>query len=154
MQIYSRILILIAALSLLGGCASKLREDTYTRGQARQAQVVQFGTVEHVRTVKIEGTKSGVGSTAGGALGAIGGAGVGSGRTALLVGGVVGSVAGGLAGAAIEEGVTRQDGVEVTVKLDDGTMVAVVQEVQENISFAVGDRVRLMQGSIGARVTK
>jgi outer membrane lipoprotein SlyB len=56
---------------------------------------------------------------------------------------VVGAVAGGLIGSAAEEGLTRTQGVEITVREDDGSMRAYVQEVQPNEVFRVGERVRI-----------
>ena len=56
---------------------------------------------------------------------------------------IVGALAGGLIGAAAEEGLTRTQGVEITVREDDGSMRAYVQEVQPNEVFRVGERVRI-----------
>src|SRR5690606_19653792 len=64
---------------------------------------------------------------------------------------VVGAVVGGLAGAAAEEGLTRKDGLEITVKLDNGNMVAVVQEADEQ--FHPGERVRLIESGGTTRVS-
>lgn len=66
---------------------------------------------------------------------------------------VVGAVAGGLLGAAAEEGLTRTQGVEITVREDDGTMRAYVQEVEPNQVFRVGERVRIMTVNGTSRVT-
>src|SRR3989344_1680661 len=125
---------------LLAGCGGD-----YERGQTRGVQEVQMGVVESVREVKIEGTKSGVGSTAGAVVGGVAGSEVGHGK-----GAVVGSVLGAVAGAAVEEGPTRQKGVEITVKLDGGRMIAVTQAADEE--FKVGDRVRILFGGGATRV--
>lgn len=66
---------------------------------------------------------------------------------------MVGAVAGGLLGAAAEEGLTRTQGVEITVREDDGTMRAYVQEVEPNQVFRVGERVRIMTVNGTSRVT-
>ena len=100
------------ALTVLAGCASSNRGDVYSRGEARREQSVRLATVESVRPVTIEGTKTPIGAVAGGAVGGIAGSGVGHGRGSSIAG-VLGAVGGGLAGAAIEEGVTRKQGVEV-----------------------------------------
>jgi len=56
-----------------------------------------------------------------------------------------------LAGSAIEENVTRQPGLEITVRLDGGRMTAVTQAADE--SFRPGDRVRVLTSYDGtARV--
>jgi outer membrane lipoprotein SlyB len=141
---------LIILTALIAGCASSNSGDVYTREQTRQVQTVKMGVVESVRTVKIEGTKSAVGTVAGAAVGGVAGSSVGHGKGS-VVGAVVGAVAGGLAGSAIEEGVTRKDGIEITVKLDSGTMLAIVQEADEK--FYPGDRVRLLEGGGATRVS-
>jgi outer membrane lipoprotein SlyB len=66
-------------------------------------------------------------------------------------GAVVGAVAGGVVGAATEEAVTRKPGMEITVKLDGGAMVAIVQEADE--AFHPGERVRILSGGGVSRVT-
>lgn len=132
------------ALSLtLGGCVSNLSGDSYSRDEVRKVQTVRLGTIEMLRPVKIEGTKTPIGAGAGAVVGGIGGSTVGGGRGA-AVAAVIGAVAGGLLGAMTEEGLTRAQGVEITVREDDGTLRAYVQEVQENEVFRVGERVRIM----------
>ena len=144
----------LAALATLGltGCASNLTGDTYSRSEARRAMVVKFGTVQSVRFVKLEGTKSNVGTLAGGAIGGIAGSSIGRGKGS-AVGAVLGAVAGGVAGAAVEEGVTRSQGVEVTVRMDDGRYMAVVQEYAGE-DFRPGERVRVVQNGGTMRVSR
>src|SRR5574343_146252 len=105
----------LSLATLLSACATSKSGDVYTREQTRQAQTVRMGVVESVRQVQIEGTKRGIGA-----------------------------VAGGLAGAAAEEGLMKTDGVEITVKLDNGNMLAIVQEATEQ--FHPGERVRILEG--------
>ncbi|MCR4301911.1 MAG: glycine zipper 2TM domain-containing protein [Sulfuricaulis sp.] len=135
---------------LLSGCAGGLGGGDYERGQTRGVQEVQMGVVESVREVKIEGTKSNIGSTAGAVAGGVAGSNVGGGKGA-IVGSVLGAVAGGVAGAAVEEGATRQKGIEITVKLDGGRMLAITQAADEE--FRLGDRVRILSGGGVTRVT-
>ena len=59
------ILTSVTTLSLLSGCPASMSASSYTRDQARSAQDVQYGTVQSVRSVRIEGTKSGAGTLAG-----------------------------------------------------------------------------------------
>jgi outer membrane lipoprotein SlyB len=135
---------------LLTGCPAGLGSKDYSREQTRSAQDVQMGVVESVRTVKIEGTKSAVGPAAGAVVGGVAGSTVGSGKGS-WVGATVGAVLGGVGGAAAEEAVTRQDGVEITVKLDSGRITAITQAADEE--FRVGDRVRVLSGGGATRVT-
>lgn len=142
----------LAALLALAGCQSSLTGDTYSRSEARAVQTVRMGTIESLRPVKIEGTKTPIGAGAGAVLGGIGGSGIGGGRGSTVMA-VVGAVAGGLLGAAAEEGLTRTQGVEITVREDDGTLRAYVQEVEANQIFRVGERVRIMTVNGTSRVT-
>lgn len=142
----------VMTVLLLAGCAGGLGGGDYERGQTRGVQEVQMGVIESVREVKIEGTKSGVGSTAGAVVGGVAGSHVGGGK-GQIIGGVLGAVVGGVGGAAVEEGTTRQMGVEITVKLDGGRMVAITQAADEKETFTVGERVRILSGSGVTRVT-
>lgn len=144
-------LLLVAFLAVfLAACASSNSGSVYKRDDARKVQTVKTGVVESVRTVKLEGTKSPVGTVAGGAVGGIAGSSVGHGRGS-AIGAVIGAVAGGIAGSAIEEGVTRKDALEITVKLDGGAMIAIVQEADEE--FRPGDKVRIVESGDTSRVT-
>ncbi len=137
---------------LLSACAGGLGSGDYERTQTRGVQEVQMGTVESVREVKIEGTKSGIGSTAGAVVGGVAGSDVGGGK-GQIVGGVIGAVIGGVAGAAVEEGTTKQKGVEITLKLDSGRLIAVTQAAEPNEIFKVGERVRILSGGGVTRVS-
>lgn len=145
-----RILVIVLAAASLAGCASSNSGSAYTRDQARQEMVVRTGVVESVREVQLEGTKSGVGTAAGAVVGGVGGSTMGGGK-GHIVGAVVGAVIGGIAGSAIEEGVTKKNALEITVRLDNGQLTAVVQESDE--LFHAGEKVRLLSGAGGTRVT-
>jgi outer membrane lipoprotein SlyB len=144
--------IVVVGSVLLSGCASSMSGSAYERRQGRAVQDVQLGTVEHVREVLIEGTKTGIGAAAGAATGSIIGSG-GRGRSSVgsAVAGIAGAVVGGVAGAAAEEGATRQKGLEITVRLENGRLIAVTQAADE--AFNVGDRVRILSGQGTTRVT-
>jgi len=140
------------AVLVLSGCAQGLGGGTYSRTEARRAMTVQFGTIESVRAVQLEGTKTPIGSVAGAAVGGIAGSTVGGGR-GQAVATVIGAVAGGLAGSALEEGATRTPGVEVTVRLDNGQFLAVVQ-ADEGEAFRPGERVRVLRDGGATRVSR
>lgn len=146
----TRLITLLALALLLGACASSNSGSVYKRGEARQIQTVKTGVVESVRQVKLEGTKTPIGGGAGAVVGGVAGSSVGGGRGQIITS-VLGAVVGGLAGAAAEEGLTRKDGIEITVKLDSGNLVAVVQEADE--TFAPGEKVRLVESDGITRVT-
>lgn len=139
-----------SATLILTGCPASMSGGAYSRDQARQVQEVQMATVESVREVQIEGTKTPIGPAAGAAVGGIAGSNVGGGRGS-AVGAIIGAVAGGVAGAAVEEGTTRTKGLEITVKLDNGRMIAITQAADEQ--FRPGERVRILTGGGVTRVT-
>jgi outer membrane lipoprotein SlyB len=139
-------IILILVASILGACATSNSGDVYRREDTRKIQSVRMGVIESVRTVKLEGTNSNIGTAAGAVVGGIAGSTVGEGK-----GSAIGAVAGGIAGSAIEEVATRTDGVEITVKLDNGSLVAIVQEATE--TFKPGEKVRLIETGGTTRVS-
>lgn len=142
----------LAAITLLSvGCARSLSGDTYTREEAQRAIHIRHGVVKEVRVVKLEGTHSQVGTASGAVIGGVAGSTVGQGKGS-IIGAVVGAVAGGLAGSAAEEQITKKDALEITVKLDNGETVAVVQEAGSE-TFARGDRVRITNSGGKSRVT-
>ncbi|MEK9825714.1 MAG: glycine zipper 2TM domain-containing protein, partial [Methylotenera sp.] len=99
----------------------------------------------------LEGTKSPVGTVAGGAVGGIAGSSIGGDGKSGMVGAVLGAVVGGIAGAMAEEGITRKDALEITIKLDGGGLVAIVQEADE--VFKAGEKVRIIETGGVSRVS-
>lgn len=141
----------VALLSLfLLACASSNSGSVYSRDEARKVQTMKTGVVENVRPVKLEGTRSQIGTAAGAAVGGIAGSSVGEGRGE-AVGAVVGAVVGGIAGSALEELVTRKDALEITIQLDHGDTVVIIQEADE--IFHAGDKVRLIENNGITRVS-
>lgn len=145
-------IIALFATAVLAGCASSRSGNVYTRDQARHEMTVRTGVVESVREVALEGTKSGVGSMGGAAVGGVAGSSVGGGK-GQIVGAILGAVAGGVAGHALEEGATRKQAMEITVRLDSGQSIAIVQE-GDPAEFRSGDRVRVLSGRGETRVSR
>lgn len=149
-------LLLAAALMLsapvLSGCSPQVGGTDYATSGAQGGYDVVYGTVVSVRTVKINND-----STASTALGTIGGG---------VVGGIIGNMFGGghgktlttlggvLAGAALgnvgSSALGSQTGVEVTVDLDNGKTMAVVQGA--DMTFRPGQRVKILRGQNTTRV--
>lgn len=145
---------IIASLAITTGCAQQgLTGHTYSRAEARQAQAVQFGRLESVTPVIIEGNQNGLIGTGGGAL--IGGLlgnqiGGGSGKQIATV---VGAIAGGVAGNHAESNLTRVQGQELTVRLDSGRVISVVQAAENGQFMEAGARVRVLGQGGTLRVT-
>lgn len=147
----TRLLAIGLFTGLIAACASSNSGSVYSRDEARKVQTVKTGVVESVRQVKLEGTKSPVGTIAGGAVGGIAGSSIGGDGKSGAVGAVIGAVVGGIAGAMAEEGITRKDGLEITVKLDGGALIAIVQEADE--VFKAGEKVRILESGGVSRVS-
>jgi outer membrane lipoprotein SlyB len=146
-----QLILLFGIPLLLGGCASEKGGDVYSRDQVQQVQHFKVGTVESTHKVRIEGTKSQVGTTAGTIVGGIAGSGAAQGKTG-QVAAVVGAIVGGMAGAAAEEGYTREDGIEYSIKLEDGNYISVVQAANKLEEIKAGDKVRIIENDGVTRV--
>ena len=137
----------------LSGCAPKVGGSDVNVGGARTVQRVAFGTVQSVRQVRIEndasvGTAVGTigGAVVGGVLGSM--IGDGRGRTLATMGGAIaGAGVGHLGGQALQS----QTGLEVTVLMDNGEIIAIAQGA--DLSFSPGQRVQVVFGSGATRVT-
>ena len=142
--------ILILSALLLVGCVSSRSGKVYTHDQARQAHSVKMGTVTHVANVLIEGKKSGTGAMIGAIAGGVAGSTVSNHNDSAKLGSVLGGLLDGVGGAAAEERLTQKQALEITVRLDSGSALVVVQEA--DVYFNVGDRVRLVEGHGATRV--
>ena len=130
-------------LAMLSGCATQPRSgDHYRRSEALREQTVRVAVVESVRDVVLDRERSGVGTLAGAAIGGVAGSSIGKGNGS-TIGAIGGSVLGGVIGQAIEDSTARVPAVEITVRLVDGTLVAIVQEAGST-RLRVGDAVRLL----------
>ena len=142
----------LAITALLSGCASSQSGEVYSRDQTRQAQTVELGTVEFIKEVEVEGSRSGLGAAAGGITGGVLGSMVGGGKGSTLAA-LGGAAVGVFTGSKVEEKTSQYTGLEITVKLDSGKAVVVVQEA--DVPFAVGERVRVLSARDGTtRVEK
>jgi outer membrane lipoprotein SlyB len=145
-------ILLAAGLAMvLAGCMTRESANVYSKHEAGREQTIRMATVQSVRKVTIEGSQSGVGAAAGGVIGGIAGSGVGQNRGAAIAG-VLGAVGGGVLGNMAEGKATSKDALEVTVKLDNGEMRAIVQEA--DLELKPGDRVRLLSSGGVTRVAR
>jgi outer membrane lipoprotein SlyB len=142
------------ALALLaGGCAPRVGGSDYDASGVRTAQSVTYGTVQSVRVVSIhdDSETTSTLSTAGGAVagGVLGNlVGGGAGRTVATVGGALLGAAAGYGGS---KALTSQEGYEIMVKLENGSVIAVTQGT--DMQFTPGQRVKVLSGGGSTRVT-
>ncbi len=139
--------------TLLVGCAAPgLGGGNYARAQVRGEQTVRLGVVENVRDVVIDARDTGTGTLAGAAIGGLAGSTVGGGHKANAAGAIAGALVGGIIGSSMEKNANDRRGVEVTVRLESGKLIAITQEKDEE--FRVGDRIRILTGQGATRVTR
>lgn len=137
-------------MTLVTGCANDdYAGSTYSRDSAREGHAVYLATIVSIDNVTIQGTEGVLGGIGGAVLGAaigntIGG---GSGHTLATAAGVVG---GAVAGSQVEGAVTRKRALEITVKYENGTAEAIVQEPGKDI-FQVGQSVRVLVNADGTK---
>ena len=136
----------------LTGCVSGLQGSTYSRSEARQVQEVEFGTVLSTNPVVIEGKQSGAGQLPGAIIGGVAGSSVGEGKGQQIFT-ILGAVGGAVVGSMIEEQATRTQGLELTIKMDSGKSLSIVQEVGNVNVFREGQRVRVLTQGALARVS-
>lgn len=142
---------LALACVFLAGCASSLGGSTYSRTEARGEMSVRMGTVVSIRDVQIEGQGT-VGALTGAAVGGLAGAGLNDGRTGTALA-ILGAARGAVLGNTVNKAVTQAPGIEVTVKMPDGRLTAIVQERDTQLNIKVGDQVRIVGSGSNTRVT-
>jgi len=137
----------------LSGCAPKVGGSDVNVSGARTVQRVSFGTVQSVREVRIENDASvgtAVGTVGGAIVGGILGSMIGDGRgrtLATMGGAIAGAGAGYLGGQALQ----TQTGLEITVRMDSGEIIAIAQGA--DMAFSPGQRVQVVSGGGATRVT-
>jgi outer membrane lipoprotein SlyB len=156
------IVIVVSAITLLAGCAVEHTSSNYYRGtDALSRSEVEGGSVVRVRLITIEGSVTpslGLTSNLAGIAGAIAGAALGSqiignGRGRYVAASVTGPIAGLVAQqAAMTVSNPVRSGLEIVVRTDSGRVLAVTQDADQR--FALGDRVLIVSGSGGMRVTR
>lgn len=141
----------LSAVVLVSGCAKpSASANVYNYNQTQRDQIVRNGTVINVRPITIQSDQtSGGGAIAGGAVGGVAGSAVGggTGRTLAIIGG---AILGALAGNAVEDQMGKKDGLEITVRLDNGETRVIAQEA--DLPIMMNQRVQVVSGAGPTRV--
>ncbi len=148
MKLQKKIIFLavFGTLFIITGCGTSQSGRVYTQGQAQRSLSVYYGTIIELREVTIQGSSTGAGTVIGGIAGGVAGSTIGHGRGSTLAA-VAGALVGAAAGSAIEKESGTKPALEFTIELDNGRLMAVVQEADGH--YRVGDRVRLLQSGDG-----
>ena len=143
-------LLSVATLILLVGCASQtMTATTYTEGDVGQAQIVRMGRIELAKPIKISARPTGLGGMTGAVAGSVIGSEIGRGNGSVL-GSIAGVVAWGVGGALLEKDLNTVDGQELTVRLEDNSLISVAQEIDKATGpLGVGESVRVLSSPRG-----
>ncbi len=113
---------------------------------------VETGDIVSIREVQVSGRTTVIGVGGGAVVGgaaASGGSGVGG-----AVAQAAGVVGGAILGEAVEEAATRKTAQEITIKMSNGSTMAVVQETAKDGGFRVGEHVQVLEGGAGTTVRR
>lgn len=139
-----QLLLSVALLVSLAGCANTTDPSTYSVGSVGQVNRSVPGVIVSVRPVTIN-ANSGAGAGVGGVAGAVAGSSIGGGTRAHALGAIGGAVAGALVGAAIEQGNSQLSGMEYVVSTTNGSLLTITQGAEP--SYRENDRVIILYGS-------
>ncbi len=136
----------VAALSITG-CTTDYSGSAYDPQFVRMPHTVTMGTIQRMDVVKIEGEAGVAGSVGGGIVGgAIGSTlGGGSGTTVTTA---LGALGGALLGSAAEKKITTQSAYEFELLLENGKRMTVVQTLGPD-TFYIGQTVRVLTAPDG-----
>lgn len=143
----------IGALAALAGYfpAFQASKDDSSAGVATLSpdpSCRQCGTIERIQRLGPGGSESGLGGVTGGLAGAVAGRQLGAGEGGLVLA-FLGAATGAQAGSRVAEGVGRTLEWRIYVRMEDGGLRHVDQK--DAPALVVGDRVRLVRGSVVAR---
>jgi len=136
------IAVCLALALFIGACGAKTTGTPYAPNEAQPAGGIQTGTIAHVGQATIEHHPSNNPALVGAAAGAL----LGNSLLGDLVGGpgslILGAGAGAVAGGYGATGIRRQAALHLTIDLDNGQVIQLVQ-LEDNI-YMPGDRVRVL----------
>ncbi|MDF2152429.1 glycine zipper 2TM domain-containing protein [Vibrio sp. CAU 1672] len=147
-------IILVLSIASLIGCTSpNPYGDAYGSSETRTIQQVYYGTVEKVAPVTIDASTqtNTIGTVAGAAIGGILGSKIGGGSGSDIAA-IGGGLLGGYAGSKTAAEVGKRNGVNLTIRLEDGKLISVVQEADPNMVFQPGQAVQVNVAGDNARV--
>ena len=144
---------LIASLSLvLFSCANEsLKSDSFSRDSVQRISNVLYGEIISIKNVNIEGSTK-AGTIVGGLVGAAAGSGVSDSKPESEIGAVLGGAIGATLGGNISKNFQSVDGAQITINMDDGRTISVVQEIGD-YKFSVGDLVEVITTKGKTRVS-
>ena len=120
-------LLTLPVLAVLNACTSDISANDYYASNANTVSTTKPCTVVSLRPVTVRSNDNNAGTLFGAAAGGVAGSAIGNGTTAPILGAIGGARLGGIAGDAAQGQLSKQTGYEYIVRLDNGSMVTVVQ---------------------------
>lgn len=124
------------------------KPESISKYQAGKIETVLIGTILQLESVIIEGDRD-LGASAGAAVGADLGS---DNDKAPVAAGVIGALIGSAVGAEIGSKVNEKRAIELTIELDNGKIISIVQEVSEKYSFFESQKVKIVKSNYRSRV--
>lgn len=142
-----KIAVLLIMMLFIAACSSNGKE-TYDNNEANRIQTTLTGTVEDVTIVNIDGASSWKGTLTGSILGGVLGSTIGSGW-GRVISSAAGSIGGSFAGAGVERQLTKDEGLKMAVRQDNGNSFTVIVVPEKGETFKIGDKVKVVSSSSG-----
>lgn len=145
--------ILLLALSLSACAGGNLRPTDVSRSDARTPEAVQEGTVEQVYKVTLRSNTEvaqGVGAAVGGY--AANRASKDTHEAVQVLATAAGVMVGSVVGDSVSDLALDKSGINLIVRLDSGSTIAISQQTDSRADFTVGDRVYLIGSGNQIRV--
>jgi outer membrane lipoprotein SlyB len=147
-----RTIFILTLLFLLESCAySSLKPDTFDRDSVQRISNVLYGEVVSLKKVSIEGSTT-PGTIVGGLVGAAAGSEISNSKPESEIGAVLGGAIGATLGGNLSKSIQTSEGIQLTINMDDGRTISVVQEVG-TYNFIVGDLVEVITTKGKTRVS-
>lgn len=137
-------LLVLPLMLAVSGCAANIGANQYDTDSIGEVNRALKGTVVSVRAISVS-SDSPTGTVIGGAAGGVAGSMIGGSDAAHILGAIGGAVIGGIAGDAAQEGLSKQNGYEYVVELDNGNLVTVSQG--NDVLLNPGQRCLVLYGS-------
>lgn len=146
--VFEKIAVLLMMMLFIAACSSNNGKETYANSEANRIQTTLTGTVEDIAIVNIDGASSWKGTLTGSILGGVLGSTIGSGW-GRVISSAAGSIGGSFAGAGVERQLTKDEGLKMAVRQDNGNSFTVIVVPEKGETFKIGDKVRVVSSSSG-----
>ena len=137
-------------LFFVSGCSlASYQPGLVESSDAGKIQSVLLGTLVKIDEVVIEGNRD-LGATAGAAVGADLGS---DNDKAPVAAGVIGALIGSAIGSEVGANINKINALELTIELDSGRLISIVQEASSEFALIEGQRVKITKTSNRSRVS-